>query len=498
MSEIIASTRIYEPVIGLEVHVQIKTNSKLFCSCETDFGATPNSHVCPVCTGQPGVLPVLNKKAVEGIVKVGLATGCTINPDSYFARKQYFYPDLPKAYQISQSDQPVCSDGSITITVDGNPKVIRIQRIHLEEDAGKLIHTIGSTELPYSLVDLNRSSIPLMEIVSHPDLGSPEEANDYLSALKATVQYMGVSDCDMEKGSLRCDANVSVRIKGETKLGKRVEVKNMNSFRAVKDAIVHEMNRQVQLIEEGGSVVQETRLWNEAKAATFSMRSKEDAHDYRYFPEPDLLPVKLTEEWIESIRRVLPELPAARKVRLMSQLGLSEYDAGVLVGDQALVNYFEEGLKALPENSRQAGAKLLVNWITTELLGRLNQEKKTIEQSPVSSASLAELVDLVNGGTLSGKMAKDVFAEIYSSGESPKTVVAKKGLSQVSDESELIKFVEEVLNENPQVVADVVAGKERAIGSLVGALMKKTKGRANPQLANELIKKQIAARPPKA
>ncbi len=491
MRTITTANRVYEPVIGLEVHVQIKTNSKLFCSCETDFGAAPNSHVCPVCTGQPGVLPVLNKKAVEGIVKVGLAFDCTINRDSFFARKQYFYPDLPKAYQISQSDKPVCSEGKITITVDGQPKVIRIQRIHLEEDAGKLLHSIGSVELPYSLVDLNRSSIPLMEIVSHPDLSSDDEAYDYLSVLKATVQYAGVSDCDMEKGSLRCDANVSVRPQGEKKFGTRVEVKNMNSFRAVKDAIIYEMNRQVELIESGGTVVQETRLWNESKAATFSMRSKEEAHDYRYFPEPDLLPVALTSEWIESMRTQLPEMPEKRKARLISELGLSDYDAGVLIGDRALVTFFEEGLNSLPANIRATSAKSLVSWTTTELLGRLNQDKKTIEESPVSAKSLAELAELIGAGTLSGKMAKDVFAEIYASGESPKAVVAKKGLTQVSDEGELLKFVDEVIAENPKVVADVKAGKDRAIGSLVGALMKKTKGRANPQLANELLKKRI-------
>ncbi|MCG3205412.1 MAG: Aspartyl/glutamyl-tRNA(Asn/Gln) amidotransferase subunit B [Elusimicrobia bacterium] len=495
MSNLSTSPRVYEPVIGLEVHVQIKTNSKLFCACETDFGAAPNSHVCPVCTGQPGVLPVLNKRAVEGIVKVGLALGCQINRNSYFARKQYFYPDLPKAYQISQSDQPVCGEGGVTIHTNGNPKLIRIQRIHLEEDAGKLLHSVGSMELPYSLVDLNRSSIPLMEIVSHPDIGSADEAYDYLSALKATIQYVGVSDCDMEKGSLRCDANVSVRLKGESKLGKRVEIKNMNSFRAVKDAIIYEMGRQIQLIEAGGAVVQETRLWNESKAATFSMRSKEEAHDYRYFPEPDLLPVQLSAEWIESMRQALPELPEARKARLVSEWGLSEYDANVLVGEQALVNFFETGLQSLPKESLPASAKLLVNWITTELLGRLNQEKKTIQESPLSARSLAELVELIQAGTLSGKMGKEVFGEAYSTGDSPKSIVAKKGLSQVSDEGELLKFINEVIQENPKVVADVIAGKDRAIGSLVGALMKKTKGRANPQLANDLIKKQLAGRP---
>lgn len=490
MSQSVEQSTAYETVIGLEVHVQLKTNSKLFCACETDFGAEPNSHVCPVCTGQPGVLPVLNKKAVESAVRVGLALGCTITRNSFFARKQYFYPDLPKAYQISQSDRPICENGKIVISTTGQPKTIRIQRIHMEEDAGKLLHAIGAIELPYSLVDLNRSSIPLIEIVSHPDLSSPEEAYDYLSALKAAIQYVGVSDCDMEKGSLRCDANISVRKPGDP-LGTRVEVKNMNSFRAVKDAIVHEVSRQIGVIEGGGKIVQETRLWNEPKGATFSMRSKEDAHDYRYFPEPDLVPVDLSDEFVENMRASLPELGDKRKERFVKDLGLTDYDAGVLISQKALADYFEAGLGRIPAKARSAGAKLLVNWMTTELLGRLNSDNKTIEQSPVSSASLAELVELLQAGTINGKMAKDIFAEIYLSGESPKAIVEKKGLSQVSDEGELAKFIDEVLAENAKIVEDVKGGKDRAIGSLVGALMRKTKGRANPQLANDLIKKKI-------
>ncbi len=492
MSTSVATKRIFEPVIGLEVHVQIKTNSKLFCACRADFGAEPNSQVCPVCTGQPGVLPVLNKKAVEGIVKVGLALGCSITKDSFFARKQYFYPDLPKAYQISQSDRPFCENGTVTIKTESGDKKIRVQRIHLEEDAGKLIHAIGSTELPYSLVDLNRSSVPLMEIVSHPDLATPDEAVAYLNVIKSTVQYAGVSDCDMEKGSLRCDANVSVKPVGDPTLGRRVEIKNMNSFRAVKDAIIYEINRQIALIESGGQVVQETRLWNEPKSATFSMRSKEDAHDYRYFPDPDLVAVNLTDAWIDSIRRDLPELPEARKTRLVKELGLSEYDANVLVSDQALVSYFETALGKFETAQRAAAAKPLVNWITTELLGRLNADKKTIGESSVSAAAMAELVQLVLAGTLSGKMAKDVFAESYETGASPKEIVAKKGLAQVSDESELIKLVDEVIAANPKVVADFKGGKQAALGSLVGALMKKTKGRANPQLANKLFQQKLA------
>lgn len=485
------TTARYEPVIGLEVHIQLNTRSKLFCSCETDFGAAPNTHVCPVCTGQPGVLPVLNEKAVEGIVKVGLALGCSINPESFFARKQYFYPDLPKAYQISQSDHPFCVNGQVVIPRDGHHKIIRVQRIHLEEDAGKLLHDIGSVELPYSLVDLNRSGIPLIEIVSHPDLGSAEEAYEYLTQLKSTVQYVGVSECDMEKGSLRCDANISVRPVGTTRFGTRVEVKNMNSFRSVKDAINYEMGRQVQLLEAGGSVTQETRLWNEAKAASFSMRSKEEAHDYRYFPDPDLVPCRLNADWLEKIRASLPELPEARLERLINVWGLSRYDAGVLVGQKELVDFFETGLAHLPEKIRSACVKPLVNWITTELLGRLNGDKKTIKESPVGSKDLAELVELIQSGAISGKMAKEVFAEIYASGESPRAVVEKKGMSQVSNEEELLKFVDEVLSENPKVVEDVKGGKERALGSLVGALMKKTQGRANPQLANQLLKKRM-------
>jgi aspartyl-tRNA(Asn)/glutamyl-tRNA(Gln) amidotransferase subunit B len=420
------SPKTYEAVIGLEVHVQLKTKSKLFCSCETDFGASPNSHVCPVCTAQPGVLPVLNKKAVEEIVKVGLALGCSINHSSFFARKQYFYPDLPKAYQISQSDQPVCENGHIVITVNGQPKTIRVQRIHLEEDAGKLIHAVGSVDLPYSLVDLNRSGIPLIEIVSHPDLSTPDEAFEYLSALKSAVQFVGSSDCDMEKGSLRCDANISVKRVGTTKLGTRVEVKNMNSFRAVKDAILYEIDRQIELIEGGGTVTQETRLWNEPKGASFSMRSKEEAHDYRYFPEPDLVPLKFSDEWLAGVKKNLPELPKARQERLTREWKLSDYDTGVLTQQKALVDYYENALKAVPESSRAVAAKPLVNWLTTELLGRLNADGKEINESPVSAEHLAELVNLINAGTLSGKLGKEVFAEIYSSGESPKSVVRRR------------------------------------------------------------------------
>ncbi len=485
------TAKTYETVIGLEVHVQLKTQTKLFCRCKTDFGATPNSQVCPVCTAQPGVLPVLNKKALEGIVKVGLACGSTINRTTYFARKQYFYPDLPKAYQISQYENPVCSGGQVRIQRPEGEKIIHLERIHLEEDAGKLLHAIGSTELSYSLVDLNRAGIPLIEIVSKPDMSSPEEAYEYLTALKSTVQYLGVSDCDMEKGSLRCDANISIRPVGETQLGTKVEVKNMNSFRAVKDAIAHEVERQIAATEAGQKIVQETRLWNEAQGATFSMRSKEEAHDYRYFPEPDLVPLNLSEEWLSEMKKGLPELPEVRMQRLMSEFNLNAYDAGVLVAQKELVDYFEEGLTRLPAEKKTEWAKPLVNWITTELLGRLNTDKLSIKDAPVTAPHLAELVSLIQSGQISGKMGKDVFSEIYTSGESPKALVEKKGLAQMSNQDELAKFVDEIIHENPAIVQDVKNGKDRAIGSLVGALMKKTKGRANPQIANDLFKKKI-------
>lgn len=481
----------YEAVIGLEVHVQLKTRSKLFCRCETDFGAAPNSHVCPVCTGQPGVLPVLNRKAVEGAVKVGMALGCAINHQSIFARKQYFYPDLPKAYQISQSDLPLCVNGAVSITVHGKTKSVRVQRIHLEEDAGKLLHAIGSTELAYSLVDLNRAGIPLIEIVSHPDMSSADEAYEYLSALKSVVQYVGVSDCDMEKGSLRCDANISIRREGEKTLGTKVEVKNMNSFRAVKDAIQYEIHRQADALSAGQKLVQETRLWNESQGATFSMRSKEEAHDYRYFPEPDLVPVALSNEDLGALKSQVPLLPEERKKQLLDKWGLTDYDAEVLTRQKELADYFDAGLTAIAEDKRAASAKPLVNWITTELLGRLNADHRDIRESTVSAESLAELVDLIQSGTISGKMGKDIFAEIYASGERPARIVEKKGLRQLSDENELLAKIDEVIKENPKIVDDIKAGKDRAIGSLVGSLMKKTGGRANPQLANQLFKKRI-------
>jgi aspartyl-tRNA(Asn)/glutamyl-tRNA(Gln) amidotransferase subunit B len=483
-------TRAWEAVIGLEVHVQIKTRTKVFCACPTEFGAAPNSQVCPVCCGHPGVLPVVNRAAVEGLVKAGLALGCRINPRSVFARKQYFYPDLPKGYQISQFDLPFAEHGKLEIPAGPGTRVVGIQRIHLEEDAGKLLHAVGSRALDGSLVDLNRAGVPLMEIVSDPDLRSPEEAAEYLQRLRTVLRYVGVSDCDMEKGSMRCDANVSVRPAGEAKLGTRAEVKNMNSFKSVRDAVAHEIARQTALIEGGGRVVQETRLWDQAAAETRSMRSKEEAHDYRYFPDPDLVPVELPAALLEEWRKSLPELPEARRARYERDLGLTPYDAGVLTSEKVLADYFESALAVFGPEPRQ-GAKPLANWLTTELLGRLNELKKDLADSPVAARGLGELVQLVVKGTVNSKAAKMVFDEMFAGGGDPAEIVRKKGLVQVEDEGQIKSWVEEVIAANPKIVADVKGGKDAAVGSLVGQVMKKSSGRANPQTVNKLLRQSL-------
>jgi aspartyl-tRNA(Asn)/glutamyl-tRNA(Gln) amidotransferase subunit B len=481
----------YESVIGLEVHVQLKTQSKLFCACPAEFGAEPNSQMCPVCCGHPGVLPVLNRRAVEGLVRAALALNCRINPRSIFARKQYFYPDLPKGYQISQFELPLAEGGHLDVPSEEGNRRVRIHRIHLEEDAGKLLHAIGSRALEYSLVDLNRAGVPLMEIVSEPDLRTAEEASAYLSSLRNILRYVGVSDCDMEKGSMRCDANVSLRPVGSDKLGTKAEIKNMNSFRSVRDAIAHEIERQKALLDAGGRVVQETRLWDQAKQTTQTMRSKEEAHDYRYFPEPDLVPVEIGEDLLREFRSSLPELPEARARRYAGELGLTDYDAGVLTSEKALADYFEAALAGFDGSARKAAAKPLVNWITTELLGRLNAAKKGIGESPVPAGRLAALVKLVQGGTLSGKAAKDVFEEMFEKGGDPETIVKDKGLAQVEDPSQIAAWVEEVLAANAKIVGDVRGGNERAIGSLVGAVMKKSAGRANPLTVNRILKEKL-------
>jgi len=478
-----------EPVIGLEVHVQLKTDSKLFCRCSTQFGADPNTQICPICCGHPGTLPYLNKKAVELLVRAGLGVGCRIAPHSVFSRKQYFYPDLPKAYQISQFDLPLAINGQIVITTaDGRPKTIRVHRIHLEEDAGKLLHAIGARELDHSLVDLNRASVPLAECVSEPDLSSPEEAYAYLTILKSIFQYLDVSDCDMEKGSLRCDANVSLRPVGHTKLGTRAEVKNLNSFKAVKEAIYYEIKRQTEVLNTQGRVIQETRQWDDARGVTESLRSKEEAHDYRYFPEPDLIPIALDAAYLNAIRADLPELPDKKKVRFITDFKLTDYDATVLVGDQALAHYFEKAAAVAGEES----AKPLCNWLTTELLGRLNAAKKTIQESPVSPEHLAQLVNLIQRGTISGKTAKDVFTEMFDTRQAPEAIVKSKGLVQVGDTATIEKWCDEAIAEMPKAVEEYKGGKERAIGSLVGLVMKKSQGKANPQLVNQLLQKKLS------
>ncbi|MFH1208550.1 MAG: Asp-tRNA(Asn)/Glu-tRNA(Gln) amidotransferase subunit GatB [Candidatus Omnitrophota bacterium] len=478
----------YEPVIGLEVHVQLKTKSKLFCSCSTEFGAEGNQHTCPVCLGWPGSLPVLNEAALKLGIRVGLALNCKVAERLKFDRKNYFYPDLPKAYQISQFDMPMNGRGELLIetkAADGKmiERKIGITRAHLEEDAGKLLHE-GIAD--GSLVDYNRGGIPLLEIVSEPDLGSPQEAYDYLTALKAILQYLEVSDCDMEKGSLRCDANVSVRPVSQEKFGTKVEIKNLNSFKMVQKAIQYEIERQTEALEGGETIVQETRLWNDAKGTTFSMRSKEEAHDYRYFPEPDLVPFTLARETVEEIRKTLPELPLERAKRFIREFGIPEYDAYVLVQEKKLAGYFESCVR------EGAGAKPASNWIQTELLALLNAKNIAIEDCSVSPHALAGLIRLVEQGTLSGKTAKDVFQEMAATGKAAEAIVKEKGLTQVSDTGLIEKAVEKAIAANPTAVAEFKAGKEKALGALVGAVMKETGGKANPKVVNEILLKKIS------
>ncbi|MBI5629824.1 MAG: Asp-tRNA(Asn)/Glu-tRNA(Gln) amidotransferase subunit GatB [Elusimicrobia bacterium] len=482
---------LYEMVVGLEVHCQVATKTKLFCACSTDgFGAAANSRVCPVCTGQPGVLPVLNRRAVELAFQGALALGCRLAESSIFARKNYFYPDLPKAYQISQYEEPFSRDGSLEIKLkDGTAKVIRIHRIHMEEDAGKLLHSIGAQELDYSLVDFNRAGTPLVEIVSEPDIRGSEEAYAYLSALKEVIQYAGVSRCDMEKGEMRCDANISVRRAGEGKFGTRAEIKNLNSFKGVRDALEYEFRRQVELVEAGGRVVQETRLWDSVNMVTVSMRSKEEAHDYRYFPDPDLIALKAEPERLKKLKAELPELPAARRSRLEKEYGLSPYDAEVLTSSRELSDYFEAAAKA----RSPALAKTIANFITTDLLGRLNAGNKAIEEAPVSAGHLGELAGLIGDGTLSSKLAKDVFLKMWETGRDPKDLVRDLSLVQVTDEGQIRAWVREALAANPRAAEDLKGGKDKAIGAIVGSVMKLSKGKANPALVQRLIKEQVQA-----
>jgi aspartyl-tRNA(Asn)/glutamyl-tRNA(Gln) amidotransferase subunit B len=473
----------YEPVIGLEVHAQLLTEAKIFCTCSTVFGAEPNSHTCPVCMGMPGVLPVLNRKVVEYAMKMALATNCRINETCTFARKNYFYPDLPKGYQISQYAQPLAEHGYVYIEGNGGKKRIGITRIHMEEDAGKMIH---DEHLPSSYVDLNRTGVPLIEIVSEPDMRSAEEASTYLRRLHETLVYLEICDGNMEEGSFRCDANVSIRPKGEATFGTRTELKNMNSFRNVQRALEYEIKRQQYVMESGRGVIQETRLWDDAQGVTLSMRGKEEAHDYRYFPDPDLVPIVTDEAWTEEVRRSLPELALEKRERFIRDYQLPSYDAGVLTASRVLADYFEDV-------ARLSGKpKAASNWVMGDILRFLNEEKKDINECPILPRSLAEMIQIIEDGTISGKMAKDIIEEMYRTGKPPKTIIEEKGMIQITDEDAIAKTIAEVLAANTAQVEQYRGGKEKLFGYFVGQVMKATQGKANPQLINDLLKKMLA------
>lgn len=477
----------YEAVIGLEVHTELRTATKIFCSCRTSFGAEPNTNVCPVCLGLPGVLPVLNKKVLEFAVRTGLALNCEISRYSKFDRKNYYYPDLPKNFQTSQYDLPICEHGHLDVEVDGKKTTIRITRAHMEEDAGKLVHHGTSiTDSDYSLVDYNRTGTPLLEIVSEPDMRSAKEAVAYMEKLRAILQYCGVSDCKMEEGSLRCDANVSVRPVGQKELGTKTEIKNINSFRGVERAIEYEAMRQAELLEEGGTVVQETRTWDEKEGVTKSMRKKEEANDYRYFPEPDLVPFTVSEEYIEEIRKTLPELPDARKERYMESYGLTSYDADYLTNDKARADYFEAMVAA------GADPKEAANWLMGDFAKKLSQSGLEMAAAPVTAAALADLLGLIGKGTISGKIAKQVFSDMWETGKDSETIVKEKGLVQISDTGALEELADRIIAANPQSVADFKAGKKKAVGFLMGQIMKETKGKANPQVVNGILTKKLS------
>lgn len=476
----------YEIVIGLEIHTELKTNSKIFCGCSTKFGSEQNTNVCPVCLGLPGVLPVINEKVVEFAIRAGVALNCEILPFSKFDRKNYYYPDLPKNFQTSQYDLPIAVNGHLDIEVNGETKRIGITRIHMEEDAGKLVHsgaTINSSD--YALVDYNRTGVPLLEIVSEPDLRSPEEAKAYLEKVKAILEYLDVSDCKMEEGSLRCDANISLRPRGQTTLGTKAEIKNLNSFRSVQRGLEYEVARQEDLLDDGGRVIQETRTWDENKGVTASMRSKEQAHDYRYLPEPDLVPIVVDPARVAEIRANLPELPDARKQRLMDDCGLSDYDASIITASKAMADYFDQSI------TYKADAKVVANWLMGEVSKHLNNESITILECPVTPQQLTGLLALIEKGTISNKIAKTVFEEMWVSRKDAEVVVKEKGLVQISDTSEIVAIVDGVIAANPQSVADFKAGKEKAIGFLVGQIMKQTKGRANPDMVNTLLRERL-------
>jgi len=478
----------FEPVIGLEVHVHLLTATKIFCSCSTRFGAPPNSNVCPVCLGMPGALPVLNKKAVEFATRAAMALNCRINEASIFARKNYFYPDLPKGYQISQYDKPLAEFGFIEVPASVGRKKIGITRVHLEEDAGKSLHEGFPDSEEKTAIDLNRTGVPLIEIVSEPDIASPDEAYEYLTRLKEIILYTGVSDCNMEEGSLRCDANVSVRPRGQKEFGTKAEIKNVNSFRFIRDAIEYEIGRQIDVIEGGGKIIQETRLYNSNEGKTYSMRSKEQAHDYRYFPEPDLLPLVVDEKWRAEIAHELPELPEPRRARMVKDYGITEYDAQVLTFSKSLADQFEQAAKPAKNPKRVA------NLVQSELLGRLKTKGLEIEQSPISMQGVAMSADLVESGTISGKMLKDLYDLSFERGKDFPVVYDEEGRPQQStDTSALEKIIDEILAANPKQLEQYQAGKKTMLGFFVGQVMKASKGQASPQIVNELLAKKLGS-----
>ena len=474
----------YQVNIGLEVHVELSTKTKLFCGCSTQFGAPPNTQICPVCLGLPGVLPVINKKAVKFTIITALALNCQISKFCRFSRKNYYYPDLPKNYQISQYEEPLAKNGYLEIILNKRKKRIGIERVHLEEDAGKLVHGTNPEDIKFSFVDYNRCGIPLMEIVSCPDISSPEEAYIYLIELRKILRYLKVSDCNMEEGSLRCDANISLTLPGE-KMGTKTELKNMNSFKEIKDGLSAEIERQSHLLNKGEKIIQETRLWDPKKKKTISMRGKEEAQDYRYFPEPDLLPLEISKEWENNLRLSLPELPQQKYRRFIQEYGLPEYDAGVITNSQEIADYFEKCVKYYHH------PKIVSNWIMGEILRLLKEENISIEKIKVSPKKMGELLKEIEKGVISRNLAKDILSKMFKTGKSASQIIKEDGSQQLSDEKKLKKLVDEVIKENPEAIESIRKGKKKAVGFLIGEVMKKTKGKANPRLVNNLLKEEL-------